>query len=147
MNERVDVAMGRLADEAALAEAPPEVERAVLAEFDRARRGRKRLHWTWEAGVAAALFIGAWLLQKPPAPVAETVVVPDQPFVGIPYVTPLAPNERADVVRVQMPVAALIAAGVPVAVADAGATAEADVVVGQDGRARAVRLVSISNLN
>lgn len=147
MMERLDVAMRRVAAEAALMEPPPAVERAVLEEFDRAHHSRKRLYWTWEAGVAAALFVAVWLWQKPPSPVPATVVVPDQPFVAIPYVTPLAPNERADVVRVQMSVAALIAAGLPVAAADAGATAEADVVVGQDGRARAVRLVSISNFN
>jgi hypothetical protein len=49
------------------------------------------------------------------------------------------------VVRIAMPVAALLAAGLSVPGADAGATAETDVVVGQDGRAHAVRVVSISD--
>jgi hypothetical protein len=43
----------------------------------------------------------------------------------------------------ELPVAALIAAGLQLRTADPGARAEADVVVGQDGRARAVRLISI----
>jgi hypothetical protein len=71
----------------------------------------------------------------------------EQPFVPIPYVTPLDPLERFNVVRMELPVAALIAAGLVIQTADAGARAEADVVVGQDGRARAVRLISISNVN
>jgi hypothetical protein len=44
----------------------------------------------------------------------------------------------------EMPVAALIAAGFPFATSDAGAEASADVIIGEDGRARAVRLISIS---
>jgi hypothetical protein len=70
---------------------------------------------------------------------------PEQPFVAIPYTAPLGPNERADIVRMDIPVSALIAAGFPLEVADPGARARADLVVSEDGRARAVRLISISN--
>ena len=66
-------------------------------------------------------------------------------FVSIPYTAPLAPNERADVVRMDVPVAALIAAGLPMRVHDMGASASADVLVGEDGRARAVRLISLAD--
>lgn len=66
------------------------------------------------------------------------------PFLPIPYTQPLDPGERAEVVRMEMPVAALIAAGFHVATSDAGAEARADVMIGEDGRARAVRLISIS---
>jgi hypothetical protein len=72
---------------------------------------------------------------------------PEQPFVAIPYTAPLGPNERADIVRMDIPVSALIAAGFPLEVADPGASARADLVVSEDGRARAVRLISISNPN
>jgi hypothetical protein len=44
-----------------------------------------------------------------------------------------------------VPVAALIAAGLPMKVHDMGANASADVLVGEDGRARAVRLISVSD--
>jgi hypothetical protein len=70
---------------------------------------------------------------------------PEQPFIAIPYTAPLGPDERADIVRMDLPVSALIAAGFPLGVADPGASARADLVVSQDGRARAVRLISISN--
>ncbi len=68
----------------------------------------------------------------------------DPPFLPIPYTQPLGPGERAEVVRMEMPVAALIAAGFAVTTSDAGAEASADVIIGEDGRARAVRLISIS---
>ena len=67
------------------------------------------------------------------------------PFVQIPYTLPLDPYERSTVMRMEMPVAALIAAGVPVTAVNAGGRARADVLVGEDGRARAVRVISISN--
>jgi hypothetical protein len=77
----------------------------------------------------------------------KPAVKSEQPFVAIPYVAPLDPYERAEVVRMELPVSALIAAGLQVDTDDARASVQADVVVGQDGRARAVRLVSISNVN
>lgn len=84
------------------------------------------------------------------APVARVrhVTVPrpvkqeSQPFLPIPYTVPLAPEERATVVNMQVPVAALIAAGFKVATADPGAVVDADVLVSQDGRARAIRFNS-----
>jgi hypothetical protein len=102
------------------------------------------------ASIAVVLFVSARDHRpdlKPPAPlpaVSEDVRDSEQPFVPIPYVVPLGAYERAEVVRMEVPVAALIAAGFPMQTADPGARAEADVVVGQDGRARAVRLISIS---
>jgi hypothetical protein len=79
----------------------------------------------------------------PPSQPAETV----EPFVEIPYTLPLDPRERAVVVRMEMPVAALTAVGLNIAVSDSSATAHADVIVGVDGRMRAIRLLSISDSN
>jgi hypothetical protein len=62
------------------------------------------------------------------------------PFVPIPYTVPLAPEERATIVRMAVPVAALIAAGYKVETPDPGGVVDADVLVSQDGRARAIRL-------
>lgn len=70
---------------------------------------------------------------------------PQTPFISIPYTLPLQPYERADVMRMDVPVAALIAVGLPISMADPAAVARADVLVGQDGRARAIRLVTSSN--
>jgi hypothetical protein len=43
-----------------------------------------------------------------------------------------------------VPMAALTAAGFGINAVDPGATVQADVLVGEDGRARAFRLISIS---
>jgi len=81
-------------------------------------------------------------LRKPAVPPADNI--DSRPFVAIPYTVPLAPYERAEVVRMDLPVSAVIAAGLPLEVSDSGAQARADVLVGEDGRARAIRLLSIS---
>jgi hypothetical protein len=98
----------------------------------------------WAGAVAASLFVGSLLLLGP-APVPRQSSVPErpveEPFLEIPYVAPLAPYERAAITRMDVPVAALVAAGFEVHVADAGATVRADVLFGQDGRAHAIRLV------
>jgi hypothetical protein len=67
------------------------------------------------------------------------------PFVAIPYTVPLDPRERVTVMRVDMPVAALVAVGLTATAPDPSASAQADVVVGEDGRIRAIRLVSFHN--
>jgi hypothetical protein len=71
--------------------------------------------------------------------------VKEAPFQRIPYSADLAPNERAEVLRVEMPVSAFAAAGIQIATADTGATARADLIVGEDGMARAFRILSVSS--
>ena len=61
----------------------------------------------------------------------------EEVFVQIPYVVPPAPYERTEVVRMDVPVAALIAAGFRMDEAAADSVS-ADVLVGQDGRPLAV---------
>jgi hypothetical protein len=68
----------------------------------------------------------------------------DGDFLQVPYTQPVDPWERTEVRRMTMPVAALVAAGFPLNASDPGAEASADVLVGEDGRLRAVRLISIS---
>ena len=75
----------------------------------------------------------------------KRVTEPEQPFIAIPYTLPLERYERVDVMRMDVPVAALIAVVLPISMADPSALARADVLVGQDGRARAIRLVASSN--
>ena len=151
MNDRFRDAMSKLAAEGSGAEPPPGIERAVLAEFERATRRRKMVSWSIRvAAMAAAVVIAVFAVrspQAPPAPaeVAEAPQESEQPFIPIPYVAQLAPYERAEIVRMNLPVAALISAGFPMRTPDAGARVEADVLVGQDGRARAVRLISVSS--
>jgi len=124
--------------------APTNLEASVLAEFDRAHR---RMRWwiTAAAAVAASVTIALAVLHRP----ATAPRVADEPFVEIPYIAPLAPYERTSIVRMDVPVSALIAAGFDVHAVDTGAALRADVLFGQDGRAHAIRLVSdsVSNSN
>jgi hypothetical protein len=148
---RFDDAMTRLAAELAAAETPAAIESAVLAEFDRVRLRRRSRQWIAGIGVVAAATVAivvaqSWPERKLAAPPAIGSEM-ERPFMPIPYVLPPAPYERVEVVRMRVPVSALIAAGLPMQTADPGAQAEADVLVGQDGRPRAVRLVSISFFN
>jgi hypothetical protein len=154
MNDRLSSAMDRLSAECATAQPPPEIEAAVLAEFDRERRRKRRSSiLALGAGAIAASIIAILILEYGPFVRRPTHVIyvsgevreSEQPFVPIPYLAPPAPYERIEVVRMELPVAALIAAGLSVRTADPGARVEADVLVGQDGRARAVRLVSNVN--
>ena len=70
------------------------------------------------------------VISRPTAPETE------QPFFPIPYTVPLGPGEWARVERMQIPVAALIAAGFHMPMLDPAATVEADVLVSQEiGRA------------
>jgi hypothetical protein len=149
--KRLDDALSRLAAEHAENGAPMAIEHAVLAEFDRVKRRKRGRQWIAAAGAIAASIGAVWFAENRPAqrPAAPPAVEAEaeRPFVPIPYVLPPGPYERVEVVRMKLPVSELIAAGFRMQTADLGAQAEADVMVGQDGRARAVRLVSISSLN
>src|SRR6267154_6056253 len=100
--------------------------------------------------LTAAVFLGALLVQRPdPGPqfAKSPMRSSEEPFIEIPYVAPLAPYERTNVVRMNVQVAALIAAGFEVHTPDAGTAVSADVLFGQDGRAHAIRLVPASKID
>lgn len=62
-------------------------------------------------------------------------------FIEIPYVAPLDPRENATIVRMNIRVATLISVGYRVT-ADPDTMVQADVLMGEDGRAHAVRVLS-----
>jgi len=76
---------------------------------------------------------------------AESPRTTNAPFLEIPYTAPLAPYERTQVVHMDVSVAALIAVGFDIRATDAGASLNADVLIGQDGRAHAIRIVPKPN--
>jgi len=93
--------------------------------------------WRWPVfagGLAVAVVVGVLLVQR-----AKPVTQGEEPFLAIPYVAPLAPYEQTTVMRMHVPVAALIAAGFDAHAPEPGATVTVDVLVGQDGRAHAIR--------
>jgi hypothetical protein len=107
-----------------------------------------RVRLSLSGALLASVFVGAVLLHQP-VPLSQRVQTPpragaEPPFIQIPYAAPLAPYERIEVTRMDVPIAALLAAGFEVHVADSAAVVRADVLMGQDGRPHAIRLISSS---
>jgi hypothetical protein len=112
------------------------------AEYWEARPVRKVSRaWRWAiaAPVIAALVSAAVLVRRPaiaPAPVDQA----QTGFVRIPYVVPPLPYERTEIVHMNVPVAALIAVGFR-RDEPAGASVPAEILVGQDDRPLAIRIL------
>jgi hypothetical protein len=135
-------------------EAPLHIEQQLRAQFRRQSRRRALMTWAAPAfGLAAAAGIALFLwvhsekLKPAPAPalVAERTVAAvdddaDASFYPLPEAEALPAVENAMVVRVQLPVSSLELMGVPVGEERADASVQADLLLGQDGLARAVRL-------
>lgn len=102
----------------------------------------------WAFAAVASIAAGLALVSiAPKAPHPAALVPIEQPqFVEIPYVPPPDPREATSIVRMHIRLATLIAAGYRVN-GDPNAVVPADVLVGEDGRAHAIRLLSDSNTN
>ncbi len=135
--------------------APDRVEWQLRAEFGkRSRRHRVRV-WTSYAGaaaVAAGIALLLWVREAPrpaaagPAAAAMATVPvaadeeTDAGFYPLPEAEALPDVENAMVVRVQMPVSSLRLMGFPLDEERADEV-QAELLLGQDGLARGVRLV------
>jgi len=139
--------------------APEFFQTRVMAEVDarlerHAPAGARVWRWLMACAMAATVLISAvWSLHTLPAPpqkaeqqqAVNVFAVEEADFVPIPYTVPLSPSEPTTVLRMRIPVARLRAVGYQVTAADPNAVIEADVLVSQDGRARAIRPVMNSN--
>jgi len=65
----------------------------------------------------------------------------DEDFIPLPNTAEIAPNEDVNLVRVEVPRSAMIELGFAVSAERASETVEAEVVLGADGLARAVRFL------
>jgi hypothetical protein len=88
------------------------------------------------AALFAALFVAA-KFSRQDRKVSEEASA----FTPIPYTLPLGDGESTRVVRMEIPIAELAAAGFRLPPIDPSAVVTADVILGDDGRPRAVRLV------
>jgi hypothetical protein len=76
------------------------------------------------------------------ATAVRTKTVPEHPdFLALPYAEPLSASEPINVYRVQLPRVTLAQFGLPLRPGALDSTVTADVVVGSDGVARAIRFV------
>lgn len=137
--------------------APDRVERQLRAEF-RKRSTRRRVRvWASFSGVAAmaaGIALLVWV-REAPKPFAEALAAQqdtggsvaveeeeaDATFYPLPQAEALPAVENAMVVRVQLPVSSLRLMGFPVDEERADAAVQAELLLGQDGLARGVRLV------
>jgi len=149
-------------------EAPPSVERALLREF-RLRKS-KRLVVKCAVAIAAVVLVAIFIPRPqpipPPQPRLAHIAVPrwDRPpglsisprkrraskplptevatrFYPLQDAANLPPFEYGSIVRVELPRSALRAVGLPVNENRLSERIDADILLGQDGLARAVRFV------
>jgi hypothetical protein len=116
---------------------PPSLEAALLSRLAPPKKKGMLVPWplVLEAIAAATIIAIALGGHSAPEPAPND-------FVAVPFVEPIGPNERSELVRVNLPVTALVKWGVPVAGLDPSQRVNADLVLGEDGLARAVRLIS-----
>ena len=100
---------------------------------------RRPMRWVpaLVAAIAAALLLA--LLPQKPKPALEARA--ELPFIEIPYLAPLDPRENATVLRMDIRVSTLMSLGYRVGAAPE-TVLPADVLVGEDGRAHAVRVLA-----
>jgi hypothetical protein len=130
-------------------QAPAHVEDQLLTEFRRRSRLRRARVWISAASVGAVAATIAVLLWIGPLASKHAASPADAPplteetagFYPLPDAEALPPVESAMVVRVQMPMASLELIGFPINQDRASDRVEAEVLLGQDGLARGVRLV------
>jgi hypothetical protein len=151
-------------------EAPGVVERRLVAAF-RGHAGlaavrAKRPWWvpvvTWGTAAAAVAVMALFLVRgKQPEPARRVIprgvelamVLPGDPnlataqmyadgdFIPLPSASGMEPGEEVNLVRVELPRSSMIALGFTVSAERAAEPVEADVMLGLDGVARAVRFV------
>lgn len=136
----------------------------LLREFDSHRRRERQVRWMWAMSSAAVLVLSVvavrdvWMKPVTPAPGGNSAVVRayapkeypqeaflpaedagERGFIQVPFALPPAPGETFGIVRTQLDPADLARMGVSVDPGWSG-TLQAEVLVGEDGFAQAVRL-------
>ena len=115
------------------------VERNLVAAF-RAQKQRRRMPYLAIAASVLLLVASAWLVRSPkPAAVERTEVATE--FFTVPGADISEPLEEPILVRVTLPRTALVKFGLPINAERSAEFVEADVVLGHNGLARAIRFV------
>ncbi len=142
--------------------APPRVEKTLLAAFRQTRpaaisrsRGTASGWNRWAVSAAAASVLIAtaaavlWMAPEPQSNVPAAGIAEAAPaaatvadFLPLLYAEPINPWEHGRVVRVRLPGSALVHLGLPMNMAAASQLVDANILLGEDGMARGVRLVT-----
>jgi len=121
-------------------QASPGIEARLMAEY-RARHRRFKPRWMGIAAVALVILLTGFYVGRRTAKPAANAERYNAGFVALPYAQSGVPLEDAVVVRVNIGELELESMGIPSASRNPGRRIKADVLVGQDGVARAIRLV------
>ena len=117
----------------------PAGQRSALVAATRAQE--TRTYWRFATTAAALILaagIGFLLLKSPNAP-ARTPQIAADAFIDLPYSDENLSGEGAVVLQVELPRSAVALAGIPVSDDPAEGRVKAEVLVGADGLARAIR--------
>jgi hypothetical protein len=124
------------------------VEERLRAELNfpvlKVRRTATTVWWAVvSATVVAAVCIASLVARRSTEALpAQSAAVPvNGRFTAMPYVIPPAPYERTTVIRTEVSLQIMLAAGFQVHGGDLGSSTLADVLYGEDGRILAIRLV------
>jgi predicted anti-sigma-YlaC factor YlaD len=119
---------------------PPDAREKLAARL--AGPGRRAIFWIPAAAalLAAAVALAVIVPRKPAPPATRE----EAPLVAIPYLPPLDPRENATIVRLNVRVGTLLSMGYKFD-ADPDRVVPADVLVGEDGRVHAVRVLAQTN--
>jgi hypothetical protein len=146
----VDDALRALAADDRRTSVPERVESAVMRAWDTehaavlSHRAMRRLALRAAAliGAAAAVVTAAvWLQREPPSVPHHAAMPGELGYVLVP--DPLADPASLQVMRVRMRRAGLVSLGLPVVNPDADGLVEVEVLVGEDGVARAIRRTAL----
>lgn len=125
--------------------APPHVEEALGAAFRQQHNTRKKARWT---AVAIAAGVGALAVLRltvpfsaPPVPQSAAVPQDSSDFISLSDADSSTPLEHATIVRVRLPLSEFRDIGLAINEQNAADRVQADVLLDQDGLARAVRFV------
>ena len=157
-----------MADEMSAVAAPPRVEANLIDAFRRemapagSRLARMRMlpAFSWFAAAAAVIAMAAWVAPRrhtaaPPAahhtPAAGMELASlvddgadDDGFIPLPNAERVGPNDDVHVVRMELPRSAMLVVGLDVSPERVSERVEAEVMLGPDGLARAVRFADES---
>jgi hypothetical protein len=154
VDERLTEALREIASEDRCLEPSPAVEHRLLdlfrAERAARRATRRRRAWALAASAIAAIALTAWfadrmqprsatIIARDPVVPAPTGVEIATDYLPLPYSD--VPLESGVIVRLEVPRSALVSFGLAPADAEVSGTVQADVLVGEDGLARAVRFI------
>jgi hypothetical protein len=126
--------------------APPRrIEDLLLRQLPAPIRRRRWRVWEWTGGAVAAAVLAVgfiWVQRPTPGTNEPTTDTVSSGFVALPFAEETTPEEQTDIIRVSLSGESLLAMGIPVSSDLLDQEVQADVEIGMDGTARAIRLAN-----